>query len=133
MVAVIVQEAWSRAIGWRSTPTASSEVLPHFASLDGRQALRQVRRAARSTCAATARRIAAAASVATFEDLGVQMNRHSTLVSYLHKLLVLLTGNFGKKGAAFGRARSCRSRPAATAARREQTHAGDRRARSSAD
>ncbi len=34
-----------------------------------------------------ARRIAAAQSVAIFEDLGVQMNRHSTLVSYLHKLL----------------------------------------------
>ena len=55
----------------------------------------------RSWCATTARRIAAASSVATFEDLGVQMNRHSTLVSYLHKLLVLLTGNFGKKGAAY--------------------------------
>src|SRR5262249_5744498 len=49
----------------------------------------------------TARRIAAAQSVAVFEDLGVQMNRHSTLVSYLHKLLVLLTGNFGKKGAGY--------------------------------
>jgi len=49
----------------------------------------------------TVRRIAAASSVATFEDLGVQMNRHSTLVSYLHKLLVLLTGNFGKQGAAY--------------------------------
>ena len=47
------------------------------------------------------RRIASAASVASFEDLGVQMNRHSTLVSYLHKLLMLLTGNFGKKGSAF--------------------------------
>jgi anaerobic selenocysteine-containing dehydrogenase len=32
------------------------------------------------------------------EDLGVQMNRHSTLVSYLHRLLWMLTGNFGKKG-----------------------------------
>ena len=53
------------------------------------------------TVRATARRIAAASSVATFEDLGVQMNRHSTLVSYLHKLLVLLTGNFGKQGAAY--------------------------------
>ena len=31
----------------------------------------------------------------------MQMNRHSTLVSYLHKLLVLLTGNFGKKGAGY--------------------------------
>jgi anaerobic selenocysteine-containing dehydrogenase len=29
------------------------------------------------------------------------MNRHSTLVSYLHKLLVLLTGNFGKKGTGY--------------------------------
>ena len=45
-----------------------------------------------------ARRIAAAASVASFEDLGVQMNRHSTLVSYLHRLIWLLTGNFGRPG-----------------------------------
>jgi anaerobic selenocysteine-containing dehydrogenase len=50
---------------------------------------------------ATARRIAAAKSVAVYEDLGVQMNRHSTLVSYLHKLLILLTGNFAKRGAAY--------------------------------
>jgi anaerobic selenocysteine-containing dehydrogenase len=53
------------------------------------------------TVRATARRISAAASMATFEDLGVQMNRHSTLVSYLHKLLVVLTGNLGKRGAAY--------------------------------
>ncbi len=42
--------------------------------------------------------IAAASSFASFEDLGVQMNRHSTLVSYLHRLVWLLTGNFGKPG-----------------------------------
>ncbi len=47
------------------------------------------------------RRLAAAASVAVFEDLGVQMNRHSTLVSYLEKLLWLLTGNFAKEGAQY--------------------------------
>jgi len=47
---------------------------------------------------ATARRIARASSVAAFEDLGIQMNRHSTLASYLEKLLWLLTGNFGKPG-----------------------------------
>jgi anaerobic selenocysteine-containing dehydrogenase len=40
----------------------------------------------------------AAASVAVFEDLGVQMNRHSTLVSYLEKLVWLLTGNLGNPG-----------------------------------
>src|SRR5262249_58354239 len=76
------------------------QVLPHFVALP-----------VADYCAAcgvpeelvrtTARRIAAASSLATFEDLGVQMNRHSTLVSYLHKLLVLLTGNFGKEGTAY--------------------------------
>ena len=47
---------------------------------------------------AATRRIAAAASVAVFEDLGVQMNRHSTLVSYLEKLVWLLTGNLAVPG-----------------------------------
>jgi anaerobic selenocysteine-containing dehydrogenase len=47
---------------------------------------------------ATARRIAAASSVAAFEDLGIQMNRHSSLSSYVEKLLWLLTGNFAKTG-----------------------------------
>ena len=49
---------------------------------------------------AAARRIAAAESVACAEDLGVQMNRHSTLVSYLQRLLWMLTGNFAKAGTA---------------------------------
>lgn len=48
-----------------------------------------------------ARRIAAASGVAVFEDLGVQMNRHSTLVSYLEKLVWLLTGNLGHEGSHF--------------------------------
>jgi anaerobic selenocysteine-containing dehydrogenase len=48
-----------------------------------------------------ARRLATAASVAVFEDLGVQMNLHSTLNSYLDKLLWALTGNFGKPGAQY--------------------------------
>ena len=47
---------------------------------------------------AATRRIAAASSVATFEDLGVQMNRYSTLVSYLEKLVWLLTGNLANPG-----------------------------------
>jgi anaerobic selenocysteine-containing dehydrogenase len=46
----------------------------------------------------TARVIGGASSFASFEDLGVQMNHGSTLVSYLHKLLVALTGSFGKPG-----------------------------------
>ena len=46
-------------------------------------------------------RIADAASVAVFEDLGVQMSLHSTLCSYLGKLVWLLTGNFAKTGAQY--------------------------------
>jgi anaerobic selenocysteine-containing dehydrogenase len=46
-----------------------------------------------------ARRIAAADSVSTFEDLGIQQGPHSVLCSYLNKLTWLLTGNFGKPGA----------------------------------
>ena len=48
-----------------------------------------------------ARRIGKAKSVAVFEDLGIQMNRFSTLNSYLNKLLWVLTGNFAKKGAQY--------------------------------
>lgn len=100
MIGVIVQEGLLKRDWLSEHADGLEEVLPHFTSLD--VALHaeksgvpeeQVRRAAR--------RIAEAESVATFEDLGVQMNLHSTLVSYLHKLLVLLTGNFGKKGAEY--------------------------------
>ena len=48
---------------------------------------------------AVARRIAAAKSVSVLEDLGVQQAPHSTLNSYLEKLLYLLSGNFAKSGA----------------------------------
>ena len=50
---------------------------------------------------AAARRIAGASSVAVFEDLGVQMSLHSTLSSYLEKLVWLLTGNFATPGAQY--------------------------------
>jgi anaerobic selenocysteine-containing dehydrogenase len=45
-----------------------------------------------------ARRIASASSVSVYEDLGVQMSLHSTLCSYLDRLLWVLTGNFAKVG-----------------------------------
>jgi anaerobic selenocysteine-containing dehydrogenase len=47
---------------------------------------------------AAGRRIAAAQSVAVFEDLGVQQAPNSTLCSYLNKLLWILTGSFAKPG-----------------------------------
>jgi anaerobic selenocysteine-containing dehydrogenase len=45
-----------------------------------------------------ARRIGRAESVAVIEDLGIEMAPHSTLNSYLEKLLYAVTGNFGKPG-----------------------------------
>jgi anaerobic selenocysteine-containing dehydrogenase len=45
-----------------------------------------------------ARRIAAARSVSVLEDLGLQQSCHSTLNSYLEKLIYLLTGNFARAG-----------------------------------
>jgi anaerobic selenocysteine-containing dehydrogenase len=100
MIAVIVQEGLVKRDWLAEHADGLEQVLPHFTSLD------VAAHAAKSgvpeeQVRSTARRIAGAESVATFEDLGVQMNVHSTLVSYLHKLLVLLTGNFGKKGAEY--------------------------------
>jgi anaerobic selenocysteine-containing dehydrogenase len=100
MIAVIVQEGLVKREWLAEHADGLEQVLPHFTSLD------VAAHAAKSGVSeevvrGAARRIAVAESVATFEDLGVQMNVHSTLVSYLHKLLVLLTGNFGKKGAEY--------------------------------
>ena len=44
------------------------------------------------------RRIGRAGSVAVLEDLGIEMAPHSTLNSYLEKLLYALTGNLGRPG-----------------------------------
>ncbi len=46
-----------------------------------------------------ARRMAAAESVSVFEDLGIEMAPHSTLVSYLHRAVSMLVGSYGKPGA----------------------------------
>ena len=45
-----------------------------------------------------ARRIGRAGSVAVLEDLGIEMAPHSTLNSYLEKLIWIVTGNFAKHG-----------------------------------
>jgi len=47
---------------------------------------------------AAARRIAEADSVAAFEDLGIQQGPNSTLCSYVHRMLWILTGNLGNTG-----------------------------------
>jgi anaerobic selenocysteine-containing dehydrogenase len=79
-----------RTNGWEALSAALREVpVEAYAARSGLEA---------SLVREVARRIARAKSVATFEDLGVQQAPHSTLSSYLEKLVYLLTGNFGKQG-----------------------------------
>ena len=51
-----------------------------------------------SQARAAARVMAEAESLSMLEDLGIQQAPHSTLSSWLEKLLYLLTGNFAKRG-----------------------------------
>ena len=48
-----------------------------------------------ATVRSTAARLAEASSVAIYEDLGTQMAPHSTLVSYLQRVLWVLLGTVG--------------------------------------
>jgi len=97
MAAVLVDEslvdrAWlaDHAVGVEGLLAALGEVpIARFCEISGVD---------ETLVRAATRRIAVASSVAAFEDLGVQMNRHSTLVSYLEKLVWLLTGNLAIPG-----------------------------------
>jgi anaerobic selenocysteine-containing dehydrogenase len=100
LVAVVVQEDLLPR-DWLDAHTAGlAEVLPAFATVPVAEYCR-IAGVEEALVLQTARRIAQASSVAVAEDLGIQMNRHSTLSSYLEKLLWALTGNFGKPGAQY--------------------------------
>ena len=97
MAAVIVQEGLANKAWLEQHASGLAEVMAVLDSIDV------------ADCAAkcgideaiirsTARLIASASSVAVLEDLGVQMNRHSTLVSYLQRLIWALAGHFGRPG-----------------------------------
>jgi anaerobic selenocysteine-containing dehydrogenase len=97
MIAVIVQEDWV-AREWLTThATGLASVQDAFKAIDVARyaALCGVDEALIRT---VARRIANAKSVSMLEDLGVQMNIHSTLNSYLNRLVWLLTGHYGRQG-----------------------------------
>jgi anaerobic selenocysteine-containing dehydrogenase len=100
LIATVVQEGLVASDWLAEHADGGDAVLPLFADLEiaAHAAKAGIEEA---VVRDVARRIARAKSVASFEDLGVQMNRHSTLVSYLHLLLLLLTGHFGKPGAMY--------------------------------
>ena len=100
MVAVLVQEGLVHADWVRDHVSGWDAVAGEFAALPVAEYATRCG-VDEGLLRAAARRIAAADSVSVFEDLGVQMNRHSTLNSWLEKLLWVLTGNFAKPGAQY--------------------------------
>ena len=97
LVAVTVQEGLVRRPWLDEHATGLAEVEAAFAGVPV-AAYAEACGIPEETLRSTARRIAAASSVAAFEDLGIQMNRHSTLSSYLEKLIWVLTRQLRQAG-----------------------------------
>ncbi len=98
MLGVLVEEALLNDEWLANNANGLEELLGHVRSVDIAASCvkagvpeAQVREVARILAQAKG-------GVSIFEDLGIQQAPHSTLNSYLEKLLVLLTGNFGVKG-----------------------------------
>jgi anaerobic selenocysteine-containing dehydrogenase len=98
--AVLVQERLLAKDWLTEHATGLDEVVAHLATIDVER-YAGIAGVHPDLLRTAARRIAGASSVAVFEDLGVQMSLHSTLVSYLEKLVWLLTGNFAIPGAQY--------------------------------
>ena len=97
MVAMVVQESRYKA-GWLEEHSSGlAAVLEAFADIPVADYCAHAG-IAESQARAAVEAITTADGVAMFEDLGIQMNRHSTLVSYLEKLLWVLSGQFGNRG-----------------------------------
>ncbi len=97
LVAILVQEDLVRRAWVAEHTTGFPEIEPRFRAIDVR--------AYAAACGVdedllrrAARRIAGAESVSVYEDLGMQMSVHSTLGSWIERLIWLLTGHFGRKG-----------------------------------
>jgi len=97
LVAVLFQEGLV-ARAWLAAHAHGLEAIePHFAAIDvARYA--EICGVEEELLRRTARTIAKARSVSVLEDLGLQMNLHSTLGSYLQRLSWVLTGHYGREG-----------------------------------
>ncbi|MFI6169416.1 molybdopterin-dependent oxidoreductase [Nocardia sp. NPDC051052] len=100
LVAVLVQEGLVDRDFLSSHTEGYAEVAAAFAAVDI-AAFAHTSGVPEPQIRSAARRIATAASVCVYEDLGIQQAPNSTLVSYLNKLLWILTGNFGRPGTMF--------------------------------
>jgi anaerobic selenocysteine-containing dehydrogenase len=97
LVAVLVQENLVNREWLNMNTTGAGQIIEVFQDIDI-PAYAERCGVAEDLLRAAGRRIGAAKGVATYEDLGVQQAPNSTLVSYLQKMLWILTGSFAKPG-----------------------------------
>lgn len=123
MVAMLVQGDLFDSEWLEQHSSGLDNILPHFQRIDVAEYCARSGLSVAQVQAAVAT-VAGGKGVAMFEDLGVQMNRHSTLVSYLEKLLWVLRGQLAVKGGQYsptflqniaGSGRSSRKSPVAHA------------------
>lgn len=98
LAGVLVQENLADRAWLTANTTGADSVVAELARVDVTDFARRCG-VDENLLRAAARRLAAADSVAVQEDLGIEMAPHSTLVSYLQKLLWVLVGSFAKPGA----------------------------------
>ena len=99
MLGLMVRNNWVDHEWIAQHATGYEEIVDTLSAIDVSQCAR-ICGIEESFIAEVTQRIARAKSVSFFEDLGTQMSVHSTLVSYLERLVWMLTGNYGKEGTA---------------------------------
>lgn len=100
LAAILVQDGLANR-AWMDSHVANAEpVLEALARIPVNQ-FAEVCGVDEALLRAAAGRMAAAETMASMEDLGMQMGVHSTLGSYLHRLIIGLTGAFGRKGTSY--------------------------------
>ena len=99
MLGLLIQNDWVNLDWLAEHALGAEEVLPVLADIDV-DACAKVCGVDLALLRSVTERIATAGSVSFFEDLGIQMSVHSTLVSYLERLVWLLTGHYGRAGTA---------------------------------
>ncbi len=97
LIAIILQENLQDQAFIEAHTAGFDAIRPHFTSLSIAEYAEKCG-IEESLLRTAARRIAQAGSVSVFEDLGIQQNVNSTVVSYLNRLLWVLTGNFAIQG-----------------------------------
>lgn len=100
LAAILVQEGLANSDWMAKHVTNAEPVLEALARIPVHQ-FAEVCGVDEALLRAAARRMAAAETMASMEDLGMQMGVHSTLGSYLHRLIIGLTGAFGRKGTSY--------------------------------